>query len=133
MAEMGEHTGVLADAAHILAECGVQRVVEPVFDPPVTANGLGQGQRVGAKLWGDRLHLQPVQGVADRTVGGRAPPAATERLVQPCLVGTDERMNPAVRGRSAHHRQNTEQQQVGKIVQLPLRTTVIRNRQQALF
>jgi hypothetical protein len=94
---------------------------------------LGQRQSVGAKIRGDLIHIQPLQGVADRTVGGRPPPAAAERLVQPRLMSPDELMNPAVRGCSAHHRQDTEQQQVGEIVQLPLRATVIRNRQQALF
>lgn len=48
-------------------------------------------------------------------------------------MGVDELMNPAVRGRSAHYRQDTKQPQVREIVPLPLRTTVIRNRQQALF
>jgi hypothetical protein len=51
---------------------------------------LDQRHRVGGKMWGDRLHFQPVQGVADRTVGGRPPPVAAERLVQPRLMGTDE-------------------------------------------
>lgn len=47
MAKMSEYTGVLADAARILAKCGVQHVVEPVFDFPVTANNLGQRGRRG--------------------------------------------------------------------------------------
>jgi hypothetical protein len=47
MAEMGEYIGVLADTARILAEGGVQHVVEPVVDTPVTANGLGQSGRRG--------------------------------------------------------------------------------------
>jgi hypothetical protein len=89
----------------------------------------GQGRRVGAEMRGDLARIQPLQGIADRTIGRRAPPPATERFVEPRLVRPDEWMDAPVRGRAAHDGQDAEQEQVRPIEQSPLGATGVQDRQ----
>ena len=80
---------------------------------------------MGAKLHGDRVGVQPLQGVADGGVGRCLPPPAAEGFVEPRLVGAHELVDAPVRSRPADDGQNAEQEHVGQVVHPPLGTAVV--------
>lgn len=71
----------------------------------------------------DRLHIrqiEPLQNITGRRVGGRSFPTHLEGFVQPLQVGFDEGANAPERVGSRHNRQNGNQQNIGRLIQLSL-------------
>src|SRR3954453_20221304 len=75
----------------------------------------------------DRRGVESLKDVADRGVRRSLLPSQTEGGVQARAMHVQERTDAAIGGRSGHHRQDREQQQLGKRVELALGAPRIRD------
>jgi hypothetical protein len=75
----------------------------------------------------DRRGVESLKDVADRGVRRSLLPSQTEGGVQAPAMHVQERTDAAIGGRSGHHRQDREQQQLGKRVELALGAPRIRD------
>jgi hypothetical protein len=111
-----------------MVEAAAQRLAVERDDAPLRrAIAPAQLPRVVAEGGLERGRIEHLKQVAQGVDGGRAAQSSTKDGVEPLTVDADEHENAAIRGRSAEHRQNREEQQVRQAVAPTLSAARIRN------